>query len=145
MHLPGKSGFIMHFLLFFEFSWLKRIFDHQTWPKGPFMLRCTVASCLSWRNFKFKKKDLATVWVGKAIPRESAKGRLHHRGLHRGAKPAPQCQCRANAAHKMLMWQYENIVVASTVIQWISEFRGLKAILEYDKLSMICSFNVPQD
>ena len=37
----------------------------------------------SWpAGFKFKKKNnLATVWVGKTIPRESAKGSLHHRGL----------------------------------------------------------------
>ena len=54
----------------FSASLRKRHSFCETWPVGQGQ------AC-----FKLKKNDLATVWVGKTIPRESAKGSLHHRGL----------------------------------------------------------------
>jgi len=64
---------------------------------------------------------------------------MHHRGLHRGAQAGAAMPMPRTSAQNADVTIYENILVGSTVIHRLSEFR------EYDKLSMICSLNVPQD
>ena len=65
--------------------------------------------------FKLKKTILRQSGLGKQFPESLQRAECITEVCIAAPRPAPQCQCRAQA-HKMLMWQYENILVGSTVI-----------------------------